>query len=582
MAVVNLDEPVGQGAAQISAGAGVVDSLVASKALDFHVVHSDDAERGLAHGDYYFVIEIPKYFSSEISRIGSTTTAPALINVTYNDNTTIMASNIGARAMSAIDAAVLKGTATSTVGQVLVGVDALGSGLRAASAGSTELHLGTVDLAAGADQLSDGLNGQLAPGISQAAEGSRMLADGADQLSTGATQLQDGTTTLGSGAQQLASGIDQLVGTVNPAALQTVINQFEALAPNTGPAALELTTQIAQVQLLVEGLNQLRSGSQELARQLTDPAADYRSGIDQITSGARELDTGARELSNGMDQLESGAMQAAAGAQQLQSGSRQIESGAGELATKLGEGAQLAPDLGSTEHQATLAELLSTPVQSSSKNLTPAQDNGPGGAPVLLTIGSALVALVVFMCFRAHDFAADITAPLTARQWWRRAAQVSAVSLAGVAVVSTVLWQSFAPHPTPASMLEVIAVTAVTTIMNVAMVALLFTVLGYAAGALASLAWIMLQIFAFGGVWMVETLPVPLQLLHPVAPMTYVRDGMIAAFNDAAGFWPSILIMTMITGGAAALALVVRSHGWSRYPHVVTHSAADAPYSGTA
>jgi putative membrane protein len=74
------------------------------------------------------------------------------------------------------------------------------------------------------------------------------------------------------------------------------------------------------------------------------------------------------------------------------------------------------------------------------------------------------------------------------------------------------------------------------TMANVAITSLLFTMFGYAAGALTSLAWMMLQVFSYGGVWMVETLPAPFKWLHPISPMTYYRDGLIAAFNGASGF----------------------------------------------
>lgn len=563
VALVNQDRPAQQGQTTVDAGADVTQNLLDSGALDFHRVDADRAAQGVADGSYYFAVEIPEDFSRTIADIGSTTVAPALINVAYNDFNTLMASNIGARAMSAINTAVLQGVSNSTVGTVITGVETLGNGLRSAAVGSAQVHEGTSEIAAGGDQLAAGLAGQLAPGAVSAAEGGGRVASGASDVATGLTQLQGGTDTLGAGAQQVADGVDRLVETVDVDGLQTQLAQLRTLLPTTGTD--QALGGVDQVSALLTGLQQLQSGSRQIATELTDPTAAWRSGLDRLVTGSAELSSGADELATGLTELSEGTAQSAQGAIQLQQGARRLDDGAAALATGLADGVSAVPDLGDQNQQDTLAGLLSTPVASSSTNTAPAQFGGPGGAPALLVIASALIPLVVLMSFRAHRYVTAGEPPITTAAAIRRFLTVAAVSLVAMAVVAPILWSTLTPSPDPASVAEVTAVAAVATMMNTALGSLLFTLFGYAAGALAYLAALMLQVFSYGGVWMVETLPAPFRWLHPIAPMTYVRDGFIAAFNGVAGFGSAVAIVSLIA--AVALAINFMAYRAERVRH---------------
>ncbi|MGW0035198.1 YhgE/Pip family protein [Gordonia sp. NPDC003376] len=557
VAIVDNDRPVGQGPQRIHAGADVARNLVETKPLGFHLVDARTADAGLANGDYYFVVEIPETFSSTLSLIGSSTVAPALITVRYNDNNTLKASSIGAAAMSQINAAVLRGVSSTTVGTLVDGVDDLGQGLRQAADGSGRLADGTDQLSTGLDQLSTGLGGQLAPGMSQAADGGRQLAAGSAQLATGLTRFRDGTDQLGAGATQLADGIDTLVGGLDIRALKTAVAQAEGVLPPGSPALAPLRSQLTQVTTLVDGLEQLRQGSRQIATELTDPAAPYRGGLEQLVTGGRQLDAGAASLSDGLGQLDSGVRDAVDGVVRLQDGSHRLRDGAGQLDDGLRAGTQGLPDLQSPEKRASLAELLSTPVTSDQQFVARAQFFGPGAAPTLLIVASALVVIVVFMSFRAHDYVAGSHRTLSWRTMIRRAVAVTGISLAVMAALGVIVWHVLTPSPDPASLGQVIVVVAAATVMNVAVTSLLFTLFGYAAGALTSLAWMMLQLFSYGGVWMVETLPAPFRWLHPVSPMTYFRDGLIAAFNGAEGFSSALTWIVGIAVSALAINLVV-------------------------
>ena len=72
----------------------------------------------------------------------------------------------------------------------------------------------------------------------------------------------------------------------------------------------------------------------------------------------------------------------------------------------------------------------------------------------------------------------------------------------------------------------------------------------------------MLQLFSYGGIWMIQTVPAPFQWLYWISPMTLVQHGYTAAFNGVAGFWPSFVTLLIIAVvGAAVTAAAVR---WQR------------------
>ncbi|GAC57646.1 hypothetical protein GOHSU_22_01060 [Gordonia hirsuta DSM 44140 = NBRC 16056] len=540
VAIVNQDVGYTDASGETNAGANVANNLVESAALGFQVVDRKAAYQGLNEDDFYFVIDIPKDFSQSLKTITQPEAAPALITVTFNDNNTIKASSIGASAIEKIYASVLKGVSSTTTGALVDGTQKLADGLRTAADGSQQLADGTSTLASGVTE-------DLAPGVDRAREGSTKLAAGANTLSDGMLTLQSGTDTLGSGATELADGIERLTGAIPLAEVNQLLNQAQSVLPNASA--------LSTVQELISGLERLQAGSREIATQLTDPNAQYRSGVDRLTDGAAQLKDGTAELAAGMVTLDAGVDRLSAGAVQLQEG-------AGQLATGLTAGAEAAPDFGGEEERMSLAALLSTPMTKEHQNLAQAQFSGPGGAPAILLIASMLVPIVVFLTFRGQRFVSDEETPRTLADVGRRAVAVSGVSLAVMAVVGVLAWITRDPMPEPARMWQVVLITIAATLMNVALVSVLFTLFGYIVGTLASLSWFMLQLFSYGGIWMIQTMPAPFKWLNPISPLTYVRDGYIAGFNGVGGFWGSLVILIVI--GLIGLAITFWAAGFQR------------------
>ena len=537
VAIVNSDAGFIKDGQPVDAGKNVVDSLMESQALGFEVVDKSTAVRGLGTGEYYFTLEIPANFSETLGTIATVAEAPALITVTFNDFNTIKASQIGGAAMEKIYQSVLKGVAATTVGGLVDGVQTLGDGLRSAADGS-------VKLSDGANTLATGINTELRPGVRAAREGSAELAEGAGTLSEGLVTLQSGTDRLGDGATQVADGIEQLTEKIPMAEVERLLKQAQAVVPNS--------SQLDTVSELLEGLQALKAGSRQIATELTDPAAQYRSGVNRLVDGGAQLSAGSSELAAGLVKIDDGVAKVADGATQLDDGADQLREG-------LVAGSEKAPDFGDDASRMTLAQLISTPVDKETVHVAQAQFQGPGGAVTILIIATMLIPIVVFMSFRGHRFVTDDETPRNLRNTLRRGALVSGISLIGVLVVGVGAWQWLSPAPNPAHLWQVVLISAAATLMNVALISVLFTLFGYIVGALSSLAWMMLQLFSYGGIWMIQTVPAPFQWLHWISPMTLVRHGYIAAFNGVPGFGAALVSLLLLAAvGAGAVVAAVR------------------------
>ncbi|MGB6245771.1 YhgE/Pip family protein [Gordonia sp. (in: high G+C Gram-positive bacteria)] len=565
VAIVNSDAGYVKDGEPLEAGAQVAKNLVDSKSLGFKLTDKNDAYYGLKTGHYYFVIEIPENFSETLGTIATAAQAPALMTVTFNDYDTLKASQIGGSAMEKIQQSVLKGVAATTVGGLVDGVQTLGDGLRTAADGSVQLSDGTKTLSEGTQTLVDGITGELQPGVGTAREGGAKLADGAGTLSAGLVTLQGGTDKLGDGATQVADGIEKLTGQIPLAEVEKLLKQAQAALPNS--------SQLSTVMTLIDGLQALKAGSRQIATELTDPNAQYRGGLNKLVDGGAQLSSGASELSAGLVKIDAGVAKVADGAVRLNEGAKQLDAGAGKLSTGLVAGSEKAPDFGDQDARVSLAQLISTPVAKQTVHVAQAQFQGPGGAVTILIIATTLIPIVVFMSFRGHRFVTDDESPRSLRTVARRGLAVSAISLAGVLVAGIGAWLWLDPAPNPVHLWQVILISAAATLMNVALISILFTLFGYIVGALSSLAWMMLQLFSYGGIWMIQTVPAPFQWLHWISPMTLVRHGYIAAFNGVPGFAPTLVSLLLLAVAGAGATLAAARYQRKRYADAVSPEA---------
>ncbi|RMI30886.1 YhgE/Pip domain-containing protein [Nocardia stercoris] len=558
-------------------GTEILDGVTAGGDLQYHRVNSAEALAGVRENRYAFSIVIPRDFTRDISSVTDARPTKAHIVVWCNDlNGTLTPSvvqGVLADAQRQITATIGKEYAN----QVLVGINTLGSGLGDAAQGAGQVTDGARQLDSGAGQLASGLD-DAASGAAQLNTGAGQLHTGAAQLADGAQQLVGGTDQLGDGAVQIRDGIDSVItpalDALTPAQrlaqdLQPFLDQWRTGGdPALADAATQLTSLLAETRSdnpdgLVGQLTQLRDGTRELARQLTDPAADYRSGVLQLADGARQLRDGAGQLSTGVGQLDQGLIQLRDGGHQLQQGTTQLAGGTDQLDAGLRDGAAQAPHISDVDAS---AGMFSEPLDLDVHNQHPSQvvvngdpthkDLADGSGPALVLLASFLAALVIWMLLGAVRAGrlANVTVAAAARSVAGRAAigaLLGAVAAAAAAAFgSSVGW---APQNWPVMSLVVVLVgiTAAVTMQT------FVVVLGRVAGSITAVCWYMIQIFVFGGIFPPGTTPTPFRPFKDLAPMTFgfraVVRGDMALYDTM--FWVSITMLVAMSVVAVAISI---------------------------
>ncbi|MFE3001163.1 YhgE/Pip family protein [Nocardia sp. NPDC059246] len=558
-------------------GADILDNLTGSGELEFHRVSSAEADRGLRENRYAFSVVIPGDFTRNVLTVTDPQPKQARITVLYNDFNGTLGPAVANSVVTEAQREITKTIGREYAGQILVGINSLGSGLGDAAQGATQLAEGVGQLADGSGQLKVGLD-SAATGSAQLATGAGDLRTGATQLATGAGQLVTGTDQLGSGAVQIRDGVNQIVdpllALVKPAGaladnLRPLLERLRA-DPATADTAAQLTSLLDQLSStnpdsLAGQLNQLHDGTAELARQLTDPKADYRAGVLALADGGGQLRDGAGQLATGANELATGLRQLDEGGRQLQDGVTQLGDGANQLNGGLRDGAAAAPHIANTDGS---ANMVAEPVVMDIRNQEPSQivRNGDrshkeiagGAGPVIVVMGAFLAAVVLWMLLR----------PLRGRESgspWRRAAGpvlrgsgiglVCGIALTAAAAVyaSSVGW---APHQWPA-MAAVVVLVGIAAALTTQLFVVLF---GQTPGSIAAFAFFMFQTFAFGGVFPSGTTPSAFKPFEVIAPMTYARRAVvradIALYDQM--FWVSILMLLMMIAGSVALMISVR------------------------
>ncbi len=568
-AVVNLDKPVlEKGEQPVAAGRALAAGLTKptgtqDPTLGWTLTDAKDASEGLADGDYYAVITIPKGFSQQIyDSLHGTSPAKARIRVTSNTASSavigrisdqvarVSASELGQQITTVYLGQVFKQTGEigPQLGKAADGAGRLADGSAQLSDGSRSLAGGLDELASGADRLGSG-TARLATGASKLASGAGDAADGASRLAGGLGRLDRGTDALPGQTDRLADGAEQLSDGVVP---YTRIMRGWADAC-VDPLILARAPQlcVATNQAVGPGdsnAKQLASGSRQLAsgtRQLADAMPRLESGIDGAASGSRELADGlgqlqggttelargADELASGAGSLADGARKASTGADRLADGGEQLGDGSTRLADGLEKGADQVPAYDAQEGK-DLARVIAAPVAARAATVGETPDGATQLAP-------GAIAFVLWL----GAFVTYLVRPALPTWLLGRARSASRLTLAGLrpgvlvgAAQAVVLYAALrvlgADLGSPVLALGLMVLTAAAfAALNQGLVA----VFGRRRGWIVSIAFAGVQLAALGGVIPVDTAPRPLQVLNDVLPMTRAADAFASVVLDAPG-----------------------------------------------
>ena len=119
VALVNSDKGAVVSGQQFNAGAEIAKSLTADHSLDWHVVSPEDARNGVAHGKYYFMVELPPDFSAAIASPVTGQPKKANLIAVYNDANNYISTSIGRTAIDQVLNAVSSRISGQAVNQML-------------------------------------------------------------------------------------------------------------------------------------------------------------------------------------------------------------------------------------------------------------------------------------------------------------------------------------------------------------------------------------------------------------------------------------------------------------------------------
>lgn len=276
VAVVNQDKAAQINGKSINLGKEVTDNMVDGKALDYHVVTDNTAQKGLKNGDYFMVITIPSDFSENAGSLVSNEPKKTTIKYQTSVGHNFIASKMSDSAMEKLKQSVANNITETYTKTIFKNLSTLSTGIGKAADGSSQLVNGSQDLASGSNEITTNL--------AKLSDSSLSFKDGADTLNVGLGQyvagvqsLQNGTSeyktavsTYTDGAAQLANGTSQLAtGTAGLAA-----------------GAAELSNGVSRINELVDGSAKLTNGLQEMSGSIDiNKLNELKNGIGQLQTG---------------------------------------------------------------------------------------------------------------------------------------------------------------------------------------------------------------------------------------------------------------------------------------------------------
>ncbi|HTI77817.1 MAG TPA: YhgE/Pip domain-containing protein [Mycobacterium sp.] len=560
VALVNSDRGAVVSGQQVNAGNEITKSLTADGGLDWHVVDDEQARSGVAHGDYYFMVELPPDFSEAIASAMTEQPRQANLIAVFNDANNYISSSIGTTAMQEVLNAVSTRISGQAVNQVLSVIVSSGAGIKQAADGAQQL-------ADGAVKVDDGA-GQLATGLHTARSGSAQVASGAKQLSYGISQATDPLLTVTRAVSQIG----------NTDALRQASDQVGGIAAAQDAAATSLSAVVDQLSLSPDPLvnnaagtlrgiqDQLRAHqfTPQIRQQLTDAANAVRplqSALDQVGGRAEELTNKLTQLRSGVQQLASGSAQLASGivkldngAQQLKTGTAQLRSGSSELATKLADGAKQVPTW-TDQQQNAIADTIGGPVNLETTHENAAPNFGTGMAPFFLTLALFFGALVLWMVLRPlqnRAIAAEVLAIRVVLASYLPAVAIGMIQAGILYCVVRFALGMHAVHP-----LAMLGFMVLISCAFVAATQAINALVGPAVGRVLIMALLMLQLVSAGGMYPVQTTSRPFQILHTYDPMAYGVNGLRQLILGGIDYrlWQAIIVLC----GVWAVALLISS-----------------------
>jgi YhgE/Pip-like protein len=546
-----------------------------SAGFDWSISNSKDAAAALSSGKAYAVLTIPSTFSSSITSLSGSSPQRANLTIRTNDAHSYVAGSAAQAVGSAMSATFGRKITAQYLTALYQQLGTMGGSLSSAADGASQVATGTTGLASGLDSLASGAASAssgastLSSGVSEYTAGVQSLSSGLGRLSEGAaalSPLRTGLPAYAGGVQQSAQGFHPLNQGVQPVLAQ-VADQVRAQDP----------ARAAQLDELAQGLNQFQGGLDALSAQspaiskagsgigsVLDGLANSAAGADRLAAGSGELTSGAEGLAGGVADLSGGAATSAAGA-------HQVAGGASDLANGLGAGAKQASALGDQAPAAT-AKVVSDPVGVTTSRDNAIESIAPLIGMIFVPIGLWIGALAIFLILRPLSPLALASTASTGRLVLRALARACGIALAQAVVIvlllHTALGVAWSLLPSTLSFAVLLAFVFVA-------VHHFLTVAFGRAGIVVSLVLLALQLTSAGGLYPIEIVARPFQLVSPFLPLTWAVNGMQAIVSGVGGApvvaSAAVLAIFALASVLLSLWVVARRRGARSFGFALSH-----------
>lgn len=284
VAVVNKDKEVEYNGSTMDIGKQLSDKLSKNDSMDFNIVSSTKAQKGLKDGKYYMVITIPENFSKNATTLLDDDPQTMMLTYTTNPQTNYIATKMDDSAMAKVKAEI-SSTVTKTYSKILFkNVKTLSKGFNTAAEGSQKLSDGVATASEGNKTITENLNTLASSalvfndGADSLVKGLSAYTEGVSTAKAGAQQLDNNSATLNNGAAQLKSGSSQLLSAVKAAEKQ--------LSDGLNQNAKQLNT-------LTQKNNEMNESSKQLSQALTQIQAgiDDNNLVENNLQAAKKLDS---------------------------------------------------------------------------------------------------------------------------------------------------------------------------------------------------------------------------------------------------------------------------------------------------
>lgn len=325
VAVVNNDKEVEYNDSTMDIGKQLSDKLAKNDSMDFNIVSSSKAQKGLKDGKYYMIITIPENFSKNAMTLLDDDPQTMMLTYTTNPQTNYIATKMDDSAMAKVKAEI-SSTVTKTYSKILFkNVKTLSKGFKTAADGSQKLSDGVNTAKDGNATITENLNTLASSalvfndGADSLVKGLSAYTEGVSTAKAGAQQLDNNSATLNNGAAQLKAGSSQLLSAVQAAEKQLgdginasagQLNTLTSSNKQMAESSKQLSAALTQIQGAIDSNNLVENDAQA-AKKVDGMISTLSTTISTMNNNAAQLNQLAAAEKKQAEQLQATQPQAA-------------------------------------------------------------------------------------------------------------------------------------------------------------------------------------------------------------------------------------------------------------------------------